>query len=86
VAAAVTVSYLLDITQEQQMATGIKRISLGLQGGGSLGAFGWGVLDRLLADERLEGSGLCRSRRRTDISQAVKIAPPPGLGIIYIKD
>lgn len=36
------------------MATGIKRISLGLQGGGSLGAFGWGVLDRLLAEERLE--------------------------------
>jgi NTE family protein len=31
-----------------------KRISLGLQGGGSLGAFGWGVLDRLLADERIE--------------------------------
>ena len=31
-----------------------KRISLGLQGGGSLGAFGWGVLDRLLAEERLE--------------------------------
>jgi NTE family protein len=40
--------------QEQRMAIGTKRISLGLQGGGSLGAFGWGVLDRLLADERLE--------------------------------
>jgi NTE family protein len=40
--------------QEQRMAIGIKRISLGLQGGGSLGAFGWGVLDRLLADERIE--------------------------------
>ncbi|MDB5790970.1 MAG: patatin-like phospholipase family protein [Massilia sp.] len=36
------------------MAIGIKRISLGLQGGGSLGAFGWGVLDRLLAEDRLE--------------------------------
>jgi NTE family protein len=33
---------------------GIKRISLGLQGGGAFGAFGWGVLDRLLAEERLE--------------------------------
>lgn len=31
-----------------------KRIRLGLQGGGAYGAFGWGVLDRLLADERLE--------------------------------
>jgi NTE family protein len=36
------------------MAIGIKRISVGLQGGGSLGAFGWGVLDRLLADDRIE--------------------------------
>lgn len=36
------------------MTIGIKRISLGLQGGGSLGAFGWGVLDHLLADGRLE--------------------------------
>jgi len=31
-----------------------KRISLALQGGGSHGAFQWGVLDRLLEDERLE--------------------------------
>lgn len=38
----------------QEMHVSIKRISLGLQGGGALGAFGWGVLDRLLADERIE--------------------------------
>ena len=31
-----------------------KKISLGLQGGGSYGAFTWGVLDRLLQEERLE--------------------------------
>ncbi len=30
-----------------------KRVSLALQGGGSHGAFTWGVLDRLLEDERL---------------------------------
>ena len=30
-----------------------KRISLALQGGGSLGAFTWGVLDRLLEDESI---------------------------------
>jgi len=35
-------------------APGIKRINLGLQGGGSHGAFTWGVLDRLLEDERIE--------------------------------
>ena len=34
--------------------SGIKRINLGLQGGGSHGAFTWGVLDRLLEDERIE--------------------------------
>jgi len=31
-----------------------KRINLGLQGGGAHGAFTWGVLQRLLEDERLE--------------------------------
>ncbi|MDG3440253.1 patatin-like phospholipase family protein [Nitrospirillum amazonense] len=31
-----------------------KRVNLGLQGGGSHGAFTWGVLDRLLEDGRLE--------------------------------
>lgn len=31
-----------------------KRIKLALQGGGSHGAFTWGVLDRLLADDRIE--------------------------------
>jgi NTE family protein len=35
-----------------------KRISLGLQGGGAYGAFAWGVLDRLLADGRLEIDGI----------------------------
>jgi len=29
------------------------RLALGLQGGGALGAFTWGVLDRLLEDQRL---------------------------------
>jgi len=36
------------------MTTEVKRISLGIQGGGAFGAFGWGVLDRLLQEERLE--------------------------------
>jgi NTE family protein len=37
------------------MATGNrKRIKLALQGGGSHGAFTWGVLERLLADDRIE--------------------------------
>jgi NTE family protein len=34
------------------------RIDLALQGGGSHGAFTWGVLDRLLEDERLEIAGI----------------------------
>lgn len=32
----------------------VKRINLALQGGGAHGAYTWGVLDRLLEDERLE--------------------------------
>jgi len=32
----------------------VKRINLALQGGGAHGAFTWGVLDRLLEEERLE--------------------------------
>lgn len=36
------------------MATANKRISLGLQGGGTYGAYTWGVLDRLLQEERLD--------------------------------
>lgn len=33
---------------------GTKRLNLALQGGGAHGAFTWGVLDRLLKDERIE--------------------------------
>jgi NTE family protein len=36
----------------------IKHIDLALQGGGAHGAFTWGVLDRLLEDERLEIDGV----------------------------
>jgi NTE family protein len=35
-----------------------KRINLALQGGGAHGAFTWGVLDQLLADNRLEIDGI----------------------------
>lgn len=35
-----------------------KKITLALQGGGSHGAFTWGVLDRLLEDERIEIEGI----------------------------
>ncbi len=35
-----------------------KAVSLALQGGGSHGAFTWGVLDRLLEDERIEIEGI----------------------------
>jgi NTE family protein len=38
---------------------GPKRINVALQGGGSHGAFAWGVLDRLLEDGRLIVDGVC---------------------------
>ncbi|WP_455288980.1 patatin-like phospholipase family protein [Cupriavidus necator] len=40
------------------MRPSIRRINLALQGGGSHGAFSWGVLDRLLEDERIEIDGI----------------------------
>ncbi|GAA0621177.1 patatin-like phospholipase family protein [Thalassospira tepidiphila] len=39
---------------KQSTATNRKQINLALQGGGSHGAFTWGVLDRLLEDEEIE--------------------------------
>jgi NTE family protein len=35
-----------------------KRINIALQGGGAHGAFTWGVLDRLLSDDRVEIAGI----------------------------
>ena len=43
--------------EEDSRVNETKRVNLALQGGGSHGAFTWGVLDALLEDERL------RSRR-----------------------
>ncbi|HQI02316.1 MAG TPA: patatin-like phospholipase family protein [Deltaproteobacteria bacterium] len=37
----------------------LKMIDLALQGGGSHGAFTWGVLDRLLEDDRILIEGIC---------------------------
>jgi NTE family protein len=39
-------------------AVAVKRINLALQGGGAHGAFAWGVLDRLLEDERIAFEGV----------------------------
>jgi NTE family protein len=38
--------------------SGRKKINLALQGGGAHGAFAWGVIDRLLEDDRLEIDGI----------------------------
>src|SRR5687767_14692322 len=40
---------------------GIKRVNLAMQGGGAHGAFGWGVLDRIAEDGRLDVEGLSAS-------------------------
>jgi predicted acylesterase/phospholipase RssA len=37
-------------------ALGRRKVTLALQGGGSHGAFTWGVLDRLLDDATIESS------------------------------
>ncbi|MBM3568836.1 MAG: patatin-like phospholipase family protein [Alphaproteobacteria bacterium] len=40
------------------MSAAVKRVNLALQGGGAHGAFTWGVLDRLLEDERIGVDGI----------------------------
>ena len=42
-------------------ASGLKVMNLALQGGGTHGAFGWGVLDRLLEDQRLSFEAITAS-------------------------
>ena len=49
-----------------------KRISLALQGGGAHGAFTWGVLERLLEDERIEIAGISGTSARALNGAAVK--------------
>lgn len=39
-------------------SAGVKSVNLALQGGGAHGAFGWGVLDRLLEEEALSFDGV----------------------------
>ena len=39
----------------------MKRVNLAMQGGGAHGAFGWGILDRLVEEERLDIEGLSAS-------------------------
>ena len=43
----------------------VKKINLALQGGGSHGAFAWGVLDRLLEEENIEIEGVCATSAGT---------------------
>lgn len=42
-----------------------KKINLALQGGGSHGAFAWGVIDQILEDGRLKIDGLCATSAGT---------------------
>jgi NTE family protein len=44
--------------EANEALTGPKKVNLALQGGGSHGAFTWGVLDRLLDDERIAFEGI----------------------------
>ena len=39
-------------------STQVKKLDLALQGGGAHGAYSWGVIDRLLEDERIEIEGI----------------------------
>ena len=44
------------LSRDEANLPNLKRINLALQGGGSRGAFTWGVLDRLFEYERIEST------------------------------
>ena len=44
--------------QPRRLKPGVKRISLALQGGGSHGAFTWGVMHRLMSDPHIYIDGI----------------------------
>src|SRR5687767_2672233 len=46
------------MTTNERHHKGRKRVNLALQGGGAHGAFTWGVLDRLISDDRIFIDGL----------------------------
>jgi NTE family protein len=50
-----------DAPPSSAQAAGLKVINVALQGGGTHGAFGWGVLDRLLEDERVSFEAITAS-------------------------
>ncbi len=56
----------------------VKTINLALQGGGAHGAFAWGVLDRLLEDERIAFEGVTRDQRRGDERGRAGLRPGRG--------
>jgi NTE family protein len=47
-----------NVREAHGAGTGVRRINLALQGGGSHGAFTWGVLDRLLQEPLIEIEGI----------------------------
>ena len=51
-------SLRFDSARERPKRRGKKKINLALQGGGAHGAFTWGVADHLLADDRLQITGV----------------------------
>ena len=55
-----------------------KRINLALQGGGAHGAFTWGVLDRLLEDERLTFDSLSGTSAGAMNAFVLAYTPRPG--------
>jgi NTE family protein len=51
----------IDLTAAKAAQAKTKTVNLGLQGGGSHGAFTWGVLDRLLEEDRISFEGITAS-------------------------
>ena len=67
-----------DEAERQNARKGVRKVlNLALQGGGSHGAFAWGVLDRLLEEETLQFEGI--SGTSAGAANAVVLAEPPAV-------
>ena len=56
-----------------QARQAVKTVNLALQGGGSHGAYTWGVLDALAEDTRIEISAISGAERRHDERRRLRL-------------
>jgi hypothetical protein len=70
------------MNQQQSNSSTPRKVAWALQGGGSHGAFTWGVLDRMLEDETIEIIGVTGTSRDASIKDSPLCLLNGGGGIV----